>query len=114
FLEAGLSKSELIQKIDEYACVFRRGSHQNIKIACVTRSPMQGETVCTDDDIINPAGVDYFDQLTPVFAQAHGVGTPPECEDVRCRRAFHRNQGPLFQPPRNYEISLPPFPHQEC
>jgi len=57
FLETGLSKSELIQKIDEYACVFTRGSHQNIKIACVTRSPMHGETVRTDNDVINAAGV---------------------------------------------------------
>ena len=35
-----------------------RGSHQNIKIACVTRSPMQGETVRTDNDVINAAGVE--------------------------------------------------------
>jgi hypothetical protein len=30
----------------------------NIKIACLTRSPMQGETVCTYDDVINAAGVE--------------------------------------------------------
>lgn len=39
FVETALSKSELIQKIDEYTCVFRRGSHQDTKIACVRGRP---------------------------------------------------------------------------
>jgi hypothetical protein len=57
-LKARLDKSELIQNINEHPRVSWRGSHQNIKIACVTRPSVQGETVCTDDDVINAAGVE--------------------------------------------------------
>jgi hypothetical protein len=40
--------------------------------------------MCTDDDVINAAGIESFEKLSPAFAQAHGLEAPQECEDVRC------------------------------
>jgi hypothetical protein len=57
-LETGLSKSELDSKDRRVYVRFQSWIAPNTKIACVTLSPMQGETVCTDDDIINAAGVE--------------------------------------------------------